>query len=111
MDKNELAKAMLEWAELKVRMDTLEEQIKQGVLEEGKTVDTGKVRATYNNPRKSYQSWEQAVMEAEPDGLNPQEYEIVTVTTDWQKAATDFGVERKSWVPENAQPSVTIKLK
>lgn len=110
MESNELAKKMIEWGELKSQMDALETEIKTAVLAIGKTQTVGNVRATYSNPRKTYQAWDEAVMQAEPDGFNPKMYEVVTVTTDWQKAAADFGIERKSWVDEGAQPSVTVKM-
>jgi hypothetical protein len=101
---------MLAWGELQEQAAQLEAEIKAAALEIGKTVTNGNVRATYSNPRKTYQSWDDSVMEAEPDGLDPKVYEVVTVTTDWQKAATDYKIERKAWVDETAKPSVTLKL-
>jgi len=110
MDSKELAQKMLAWGELQEQAAELEAEIKAAVLEIGKTVTNGNVRATYSNPRKTYQSWDEAVMEAEPEGLDPKAYEVVTVTTDWQRAAKDYGIERKAWVDENAKPSVTLKV-
>jgi len=110
MDSKELAQKMLAWGELQEQAAELEAEIKAAVLEIGKTQNVGNVRATYSNPRKTYQSWDEAVMEAEPEGLDPKAYEVVTVTTDWQRAAKDYGIERKAWVDENAKPSVTLKL-
>jgi hypothetical protein len=109
MESNELAKKMIEWGELKAQMDALENEIKTEVLAIGKTQTVGNVRATFSNPRKTYQGWDAAVMEAEPEGLDQKAYEVVTVTIDWQKAAADYGIERKSWIDENAKPSVTVK--
>ena len=109
MDSTVLAKKMIEWGELKAQMDALEDEIKAEVLTIGKTQTVGNVRATFSNPRKTYQPWDEAVMEAEPEGLDPKNYEIVTVSTDWQKAATDYGIERKSWTDPTAKPSVSVK--
>jgi len=110
MDSKELAHKMLEWGALMEAAEARKQEIIEAVLEIGKTVTNGNVRATYSNPRKTYQSWDEAVMEAEPEGLDPKAYEVVTVTTDWQRAAKDYGIERKAWVDENAKPSVTLKL-
>lgn len=110
MESTELAKKMLEWGELKTQLDALEEEIQQGVLEARKTITVGNVRATYSNPRKTYQAWDDAVLESAPDGFDPKTYEVVTVAIDWKKAAADNSIERKSWVDENAKPSVSVKM-
>lgn len=113
MDSNELAKKMLEYGELSAKLSEIETEIKAAVLELGKTQTVGNVRATYSQPRKTYQDWESAVMEAEPEGLDTEKYtEVIPaqVVVNWQKAATDFGIERKAWIAEDAKPSVTVKI-
>ena len=112
MDSKELAQKMLAWGELQEQAAELEAEIKAAVLEIGKTQNVGNVRATYSNPRKTYQSWEQAVLEKETEnnGFPYADYEVKTVTVDWQKLATDYKIERKAWVDETAKPSVTLKI-
>ena len=111
MESAELAKKMLEWGELKAQLDALEGEIKQAVLEAGKTQTVGNVRATYSNPRKTYEDWEHAVMSAEPDGFDAEGFMVTPEPyVDWPSAAKTYGIERKSWVDENAQPSVSVKM-
>ena len=54
MDAAMLAEKMLEWRRLKLQFNEIEEQIKAAVLEQGKTVVVGDVRARYSKPRKTY---------------------------------------------------------
>ena len=112
MDSKELAHKMLEWGALMEAAEARKQEIIEAVLEIGKTVTNGNVRATYSNPRKTYQSWEEAVLEKETEnnGFPYADYEIKTVTVDWQKLATDYKIERKAWVDETAKPSVTLKI-
>jgi hypothetical protein len=70
----------------------------------------GNVHATYNNSRKTYQDWKEAVMESQKE-FDPKQYEVQPEPyVDWQKVASDLGVERKSWVSEDSKPSVVLKL-
>lgn len=113
MNANDLAKLMIYYGELSEKLAEMEKMIQKAVLEMGKTQTVGNVRATYSNPRKTYQSWEDAVLDAEPEGFDPMNYmELIPAQTviNWQKAAEELKIERKSWVPEGAQPSVTIKI-
>ena len=54
IDLSNLARLMLRWEKQKRALDELEAAIKDTVLQIGKTQTVGHVRATYNNPRKSY---------------------------------------------------------
>ena len=111
MDSTQLAEAMLKYGKLMDEAAALETQIKAAVLEVGKTQTVGNVRATFSNPRKTYQSWEDAVMDNEPDGFVPEDYLVYAEPQmDWQKAGKDFGIERESWIAEDAKPSVSVKL-
>lgn len=53
-DASQLARLMLLWEEKRRALDELEAAIKDTVLALGKTQTVGNVRATYSNPRKSY---------------------------------------------------------
>jgi len=54
MDMSELAALMLKWEETKRALDEMGAQIKEAVLEIGKTQNVGRVRASYSGGRKSY---------------------------------------------------------
>lgn len=51
---SELARDLLYWEKQKRQLDALEDEIKRRVLVLGETQTVGYVRATFSNPRKSY---------------------------------------------------------
>ena len=117
MDSKELAQKMLAWGELQEQAAQLEAEIKAAVLEIGKTVTNGNVRATYSNPRKTYESWQDAVARERNIGEDAEVMVLVenftTIPapyTDWAAIGSAIKIERKAWVDENAKPSVTLKL-
>lgn len=111
MESKELAQKMLMWGNLQEQAAILEKEISEAVLEIGKTQTVGNVRATFSNPRKTYQSWEDAVLTyfereevAEKFTVTPEPY------IDWNSAGKEWNVSRESWVAENAKPSVKVKM-
>lgn len=109
MNSKELAQKMLQYGELMEQAQALEKEIKDAVLEVGKTQTVGNVRATFSNPRKSYQSWEDAVLEI--DGFVQDDYtEYPEPFVNWQRAGKDLKVTRSSSIPEGAKPTVRVKL-
>ena len=58
MDKREFAKKMLEWSDLREKMDDLEAAIVAEVMRLGKTVDIGYTSAVYSAGRRTF-GWEQ----------------------------------------------------
>ena len=111
MDSTQLAVAMLEYGKLMNQAKALEKDIKTAVLEIGKTQTVGNVRATFSKPRKTYQSWEDAVLDNQPDGFVQDDYIVFhDPTINWQKAGEDYKIERNSWIDEGKKPSVSVKL-
>lgn len=53
-DPSALARLMLLWEEKKRQLDEIEAGIRDSVLQLKRTQTVGNVRATYNNPRSSY---------------------------------------------------------
>ena len=111
MDSKELAKKMLEWQELEERKIALEAEIEQAVLEIGKTQTVGNCRATFSNPRKSYQSWEDAVLaKADFEHVKENWTVIPEPYIDWAEAGKELKITRESWIPIDAKPTVKVKL-
>jgi hypothetical protein len=104
MSASELAKTMLEWEEVKRRLDLLTRGIEEAVLALGKTQVVGAVRASYSAGRKSY-DYEGAAAKAIPPADWPNYQKPPAY--DWKAACEDKGLE----VPfTQAPPSVTVKL-
>lgn len=102
MNASELARQMLYWEDQKKGLARTEERIKEAVLELGRTVDTGNVRASYSKGRKKY-DYEVAAVSAE-QSLVPFERLVV----DYRAACKAF---RLTDVPvTQGEPSVTVKL-
>ena len=107
MDSAVLAKKMLKWRELKLEIEELEAEITEAVLEAGKTVVVGDVRARYRNPRKSYDY--ETPGRAAGDELIQQYTTTETVTkTDWRAVCKAIGVSGIARV--TGEPSVKIML-
>ena len=105
MDASKLATKMLEWEALREQLDALEAEIKNAVLEIGKTQTVGNVRATYKNGRKSYDY--RIVGETAPPSL----VEIYTKrVVDWRAVCKDerSGIEEVPFT--QGSPSVSMKL-
>ena len=112
MDAKELAQKMLEWQVNAERQQVLEKEISEAVLEIGKTQTVGNCRATFSKPRKSYQSWEDVVIAFanDIDKIKEKFTVVPEPFIDWQAAGKYMNVERNSWIPEGAKPSVRVKL-
>ena len=108
VDKSQLARLMLEWEELRREMDTIETEIKQSVLQIGKTQVVGNVRATYNNPRKKYDYEGSAVKKiGHGKALEGLKLDHRKVTYDWKAICEEVDVEVSY---TEGEPSVTLKL-
>ena len=99
---------MLEWEELVVELNTLTDEIKEAVLEIGKTQKVGNVSASYSAGRKTY-NYHLAIAEALGDGhiaekaLEPFE----KVSIDYRSACKTFSVDAPF---TKSAPKVTVKL-
>ena len=113
MNETELAMKMLQYGDLKATLDVLEAQIKDAVLERGKTQTVGSVRASYSSGRKSY-DYTGAIKAALQGGMVVSEdlapFEMVvpaSVRTDYRGACASLGLEAEF---TQSEPSVTVKL-
>ncbi len=103
MTAKELASLMLEWGELQEQADGKAAQIKAVVLELEQTQTVGNVRASFRNPRKSYdyitagRAAPASIVEAH-----------TTPKTDWRKVCKDAGI--KAPFSLSGRPSVALKL-
>ena len=112
-----LARLMLLWEQKKRETDELERGIKDAVLQLGKTQTVGYVRATYSNPRKSY-DYEGALEQDLEDGDLLDEWkdqiraaisEHMKTVVDWRAACKTAKIE--PIVTEGGGPgSVSLKL-
>jgi hypothetical protein len=107
VNKSRLARLMLDWEELRRSMDSIEEEIKRDVLQLGKTQVVGNVRATYNNPRKTYDYEGSAEKEIDNVTLESLKLEHKKVVYDWKEMCNVMDVEVSY---TEGQPSVTLKL-
>lgn len=89
MNSAELAQKMLEWREMKLSLDALEREISSAVLESGKTMVVGDVRARYSNPRKSYDY--ETPGRGASDAIKNEHTKTVT-STDWRAVCKAIGV-------------------
>lgn len=111
MNASELAGMMLEWETLQRQADALAEQIRQAVLEIGKTQTVGCVRASYSSGRKTY-DYEGTVRNWFPaEVLDPMlpEYTTTKTTVDWKRMVDDHAISLVMIAAESG-PTVTIKL-
>lgn len=107
VDKSQLARLMLEWEELRREMDTIETEIKQSVLQIGETQVVGNVRATYNNPRKSYMYEVSAKKRISSPELETLKLEHKKTSYDWKEICSVMEIEVDY---TEGEPSVTLKL-
>ena len=105
-DPSALAKMMLDWELLRLKLDKLEAQIKYGVLELGKTQTVGNVRATYSRGRRTY-DYRAAIDAAgydSPSQLAPWR----KVTYDYRQACKELKIDDIPFT--QGEPSVSVKL-
>jgi len=105
MDAKELAEKMLEYGDAQTKADELRAEIEDAVLVLGATQTVGNVKATYRNPRKTY-DYKTAGRTANPSV-------IIKFTTqlepkvDWKKVCAEIEAD----VPYNeSSAGVTVKL-
>lgn len=117
MDQSDLAKKMLTWERLQREADALRAEIEAGVLALGRTQVVGNVRATFNNPRRTYQyeagfkaAWATALDKQDIPLLNKLEKAVdaaSAVKVDWREVCAGLEIEAPYTTGE---PSVTVKL-
>lgn len=106
MDKSQLARLMLEWEEVKRRLDYLEAHIRNEVLQLQESQKVGNVKATYYTGRRTYDY--EAACEGTDDAL-VEAYTIPKV--DWRSLALEgIGLEQEEIPFKESQPSVSLKL-
>ena len=109
MDKNELARKMLEWGQKSEELARLTAEIETAVLELGETQTVGDVRATYSKGRKRYDYREAA--EGHPM-VSDATISLFTKTpepvTDWRAICEHAGIEDVPFV--QGEPSVKVKV-
>ncbi len=105
MDASVLAQKMLEWEELKRRLDVLEGHIQDAVMAIGKTQTVGHVRATYSGGRKTY-NYEVAVRSAEI----PEDDWVTKTTVDFKATCDRAMIIVGDALITQSPPSVTMKL-
>ena len=108
MNQSELAQKMLEWETLVHELDELGKEIEDAVLELGKTVDAGNVRASYSGGRKKF-NYEKAGWDARYAHI--QRYTTTHQKTNWKKVCEAAGYEMEDIPFTQSEPTVTLKLK
>ncbi len=110
MDKREFAKTMLEWSDLKERMNDLEAVIAAEVMRLGKTVEVGYTVAAYSAGRRIF-GWEQVAREQGVTDVVIDEHSTttVTITTKWSEVCKEMEITDPP-VLKPGTPKVTIKL-
>ena len=110
MNLSALARDMLVWERKRRELDELEAAIKDSVLQLGKTQTVGNVRATYSNPRNSY-DYEGGVEAAELDNetYNRLVGKHTKRTIDWRGLCKDEGID-PIVTPGSGPGSVSLKL-
>jgi hypothetical protein len=106
IDLSHLARLMLRWETQHRLLDELAQAIKDAVLQLGKTQNVGYVRATYNQPRKSY-DYETPCQEAMIDGDLLREHS--KYVTDWRALCKAAKIE-PIVTPGEGPGSVTLTL-
>jgi hypothetical protein len=105
IDLSYLAKKMLLWEQQRRLLDELEQGIKDAVLQLKATQTVGYVRATYSNPRKSY-DYEGAIAEALEDDGKADEWKdrIRAALSECMKTVVDY---RTACTLAEVEPIVT----
>lgn len=109
MTARELAEAMLEWGELREKLDALEQAITAEVLKLEKTQTVGNVRASFSGGRTTY-DYQGAVKSIGLARSELADYEKVTY--DWKTAYEELGMEYNLAlsIKSTSSPSVTVKF-
>ena len=131
MNASELAIKMLQWEEMKRKLDELEDELKEAVLELGKTQTVGSVRATYSKGRSTYDyetpgnqasqkivaqhshteleiDWMAVAKEAQYTTEHREKHTEVIRITDWRKVCK--AAEIDPLVVKQGEPKVKVKL-
>lgn len=106
MDANEVAKLMLDWGDLKDKMDAIEKQVSDYILaqETPKTIVVGRIRATYSQGRRTF-DYPAACKDVPPEVI--EKHTRIEEVTDWPEIAREFDLK----VPyTQADPKVTLKI-
>ena len=100
---------MLEWEQLRIQLDALEDEIKGAVMEIGTTQTVGNVRASFSNGRKSYD------YKSAADGHPMVSQATINLFTkhldpviDWRGICKHAGIDDVPFTQSN--PSVSVKL-
>jgi len=102
-DMRVLAEKMLKWEDCKRELDVLEGEIKEIVMEIGKTQTIGNVRATFSQGRVTY-DYEGAGLDASDTVILANSKTVV----DWRKVCQDENIEPP--ILKKTDPSVSVKL-
>ncbi len=108
-DARMLAEMMLEWEDVKVKLDEIESVIIQAVLKLKKTQTVGNVTAKYSGGRRTL-DWEATANNAQVTNEAVLQRTRTQVVVDWKKVCQDIGVADKPVVTKQARPSVTVGL-
>lgn len=106
MDASHLAQTMLQWEQVRRRLNEIEEAIRDSVLQIEKTQTVGNVRASYSRGRKKY-DYQRAIdnlVDLEPDALVPFE----TIKVDYRAACKALDVQDVPF--KQSDPTVSVKL-
>jgi len=107
INRSELARVMLLWEKQRIMLAELEQLITETVLELGRTVDTGNVRATFSAGRRRF-DYEAA---AKARGIAPSKIKAFTAVReviDWSGVCKDQEITD---IPATqSKPSVKVKL-
>lgn len=109
MNPNDLARLMLEWADLKKKIEEYERIIKREILDIGDSFVVGNVRARYTKGRTTvdYQAACENELDADLFGALSPAYSATTVTIDYKKMATENNVVLSEYTKVSG-PSVSI---
>jgi hypothetical protein len=108
MNASQLASMMLEWEEMRRRLDVVEGNIKAAVLEVGQTQTVGRARATYTGGRKTYDYEAAAKVYPFLDPAVVEENSKVVV--DWRAVCGAHTIPQEKVPFTQSEPSVTLKL-
>ena len=109
MTARELAEAMLQWGELREKLDALEQVISAEVLKLEKTQTVGNVRATFSGGRTQW-DYEAAVLDKLGDDAYDKAKSFQKVTVDWKRMCDDLRIDSESYIKSASGPSVTVKF-
>ena len=107
MDSSELATKMLDWEKRRRELDALEAEIKNAVLQIGKTQTVGNVRVSYSAGRRSF-DYETPGKTADENIIADYTKTVTTVTTDWKMICDVAGIE--PLVASQSEPTASVKL-